>query len=231
MTTPDYHALYEKTLAYLRTKERILFLTTSNRWSKDPHHDTPKSTKLAHKLAEELGDKVTILDVPSLIIYPCEGNVSSKDGNFCGLKKAVLKDAEKNPTGQHRCWASVNNTDDELRKISKPLFESDAVVFFTSIRRGQTNSFYQKLIERLTRLENRHTTLKEDNILKNIDAGIIAIGHNWNGKSVVQTQQGVLSFFGFNIVPALCWDRSFTTPSDESAEGYKNAADSFNQQF
>jgi multimeric flavodoxin WrbA len=53
----------------------------------------------------------------------------------------------------------MNHKDDELWKISKPLFEADVVIFFSSIRWGQTNSYYQKIIERLTWLENRHSTL------------------------------------------------------------------------
>jgi hypothetical protein len=44
-----------------------------------------------------------------------------------GLKKLYLKDKEKNPSGYHRCWASIHNEDDELWKISKELFESDCV--------------------------------------------------------------------------------------------------------
>jgi hypothetical protein len=68
-------------------------------------------------------------------------------------------------------------------------------VFFTSVRRGQTNSIYQKLIERLTRIENRHSTLGEENIVKNIEAGVIVIGHNWNSEMIVTTQKQVLGMF------------------------------------
>ena len=91
------------------------------------------------------------------------------------MKNAVMQDKEKNPSGYHRCRVNINQADDELRKVSKALFESEVVVFFTSVRRGQTNASYQKLIERLTRIENRHSTLGEDNIIQNIEAGIIVI--------------------------------------------------------
>jgi hypothetical protein len=40
----------------------------------------------------------------------------------------------------------------------------------------------------------------ESNIVKDIDAGFIAVGQNWNGKHVVQTQKSVLDFFG-NLLP------------------------------
>ena len=128
-----YARKYKKTIDYLRTKNKVLLLTTSNRWSQHKD-DVPKSTQLAIKIQELLGkEKVTLIEVPSLNIAPCEGNVSSNlkyDGNHCGAAKALLKDKEKNPSGYHRCWASLNEKGDELWKITKELFESDCVVFF-----------------------------------------------------------------------------------------------------
>jgi multimeric flavodoxin WrbA len=217
---------------YLETKNNILFLTTSNRWEghKD---DKPKSTLLAHHLRSELNEKnIKLIEVPQLTIHCCEGNVSSRFGNHCGTKDAVLKDKDKNPSGQHRCWASINNKNDELWKISKPLLESDCVVFFASIRWGQANSIYQKLIERLTWLENRHTTLGEKNILDKIDAGFVGIGHNWNDQTVVDTQKEVFKFFGFNVPDALsfCWQ--YTTNShDETKDHYKEDPKVFEKVF
>ena len=123
---------------------------------------------------------------------------------MCGTLDAKLNEPEKNPSGCHRCRINTDNPDDELRKVSKALLESEVVVFFTSVRRGQTNSIYQKLIERLTRIENRHSTLGEENIVKNIEAGIIVIGHNWNNEQVVQTQKEVLQYFGFQVPKKLC---------------------------
>jgi len=162
----DYKNILEKTIRRLNGKKKILFLTTSNRWIGEGG-EKAKSTLLAERMAARIGaGKVTVLDVPSLKIYPCEGNVSAARGNYCGPKESLLKDTTKNPSGCHRCWASFNNQDDELWIISRELLQSDCVVFFGSVRWGQMNSFYQKLIERLTWLENRHSTLGEDNILK-----------------------------------------------------------------
>jgi multimeric flavodoxin WrbA len=96
---------------------------------------------------------VTLLDVAKLKIYTCEGNISGKRGNNCGVPEAKLRDHGKNPTGQHRCWASINNKDDQLYKVSRELFKSQAVVFFVSVRWGQTNSLYQRLFERLSWIE------------------------------------------------------------------------------
>ncbi|HLA23292.1 MAG TPA: hypothetical protein VJZ93_02020 [Candidatus Nanoarchaeia archaeon] len=220
----------EKTLKYLKTKNKILLLTTSNRWEGEKL--PPKSTSLAVLIKKKLGKKVVLIDVSKLKIYACEGNVSSSKGNNCGVEGAVLKDKKKNPSGYHRCWASINNKDDELWKISRAIFKSGCVVFFGSVRWGQINSIYQKLIERLTWIENRHSTLKGDNIVKDIDVGIIIVGQNWNGKNVLGIQKQVLRFFGFNVVNDLCWNWQYTDDeNDESPESYKDAISTFKKTF
>jgi len=216
------------TIKYLKTKKKILFLTTSNRWSGSK--ELPKSTQLAYLIAKHVKN-VNVIEIPSLLIYNCEGNVSTKNGNTCGELNAMLNDKQKNPTGNHRCWASLNNPKDELWKVSKPLFESDCVVFFSSIRWGQTDAYYQKLIERLTWIENRHSTLKQENIVKNIEAGLIFIGHNWNGGTVLKTQMNVLSYYGFTVVKQLCWNWQYTTPDDETQNSYVNASKKFSSEF
>ena len=112
------------------------------------------------------------------------------------------------------------------------MFESDCVMFFTSIRWGQTNSIYQKLIERLTWLENRHTTLGESNILKDKDVGIIAIGHNWRGKQVIETQKEIFNFFGFNVPSEISWNWQYTDDKfDETKVSYKNAIKTFKETY
>ncbi len=118
--------------SYLKKSDKkILFLTTSNRWS--GQNELPKSTIIANELASQL-KSVEIINVSKLKIFPCEGNVSRKDGNSCGIKKALLDDNKKNPSGHHRCWANINSPEDELWKISRELLESDAVVFFGIIK-------------------------------------------------------------------------------------------------
>ena len=231
---PSYKKLI-KTVKFLEGREKVLFLTTSNRggWAVKELNEEPKSTKLAKAIQSYLGkSKCTLIEVPDLKIYTCEGNVSHMKGNECGLVKASLKDKDKNPTGHHRCWRSINNPDDELWKISKELFESDAVLFFGSIRWGQMNAIYQNLIERLTWLENRHTTLGESNLLKDVSCGIIAVGQNWNGKDVVDIQKQVLSFFGFDVRDELSWNWQYTdNAKDETKESYKKSGEDFMETF
>ena len=225
--------LLEKTIDELEKLDKVLLLSCSNRYNWDPNKiDIPKSTILAMVIDEYLGDKSVLIDVPELKIYPCEGNVSRAEGNSCGLMKAKLKDEKKNPSGHHRCWASINSPDDELWKISKELLESNAVVFFSSVRWGQSSMFYQKLIERLTWLENRFTTLGESNILENIQSGFICTGQNWNGLDVVDTQRKVHTFYGFKPNNALYWNWQYTNKlSDETQESYKNSFSEFVKKF
>jgi multimeric flavodoxin WrbA len=231
---PSYKNLV-KTVKFLENKKKVLFITTSNRgeWAMKELKEEPKSTKLAKSIQSYLGkSKCSLFETIKLQIHHCEGNVSHFEGNSCGVKKASLKDKDKNPTGNHRCWRSINNPDDELWKITKVLFECDAVVFFGSIRWGQMNAQYQNLIERLTWLENRHTALGETNILKDISCGIIATGQNWNGKEVINTQKQVLSFFGFDVRNELSWNWQFTENSlDETLKSYKKSGKEFNETF
>ena len=221
----------QDTISYLSGKEKVLLLTTSNRF--DMHDsDVPKSTLLARTIEKALAGKAELIEIPQLKIYNCEGNVSTMKGNNCGVKEAALPNRDKNPTGQLRCWASFNNQDDELYKVTTPLFNADAVVFFASVRWGAANAYYQKLIERLTWLENRHATLGEANILEGKDAGFICIGQNWNGPEVVDVQKQVHEFYGFNTPQQLYWNWQYTRDEkDETQASYKKSYSVFKKEF
>ena len=211
--------------------KKILFLTTSNRWSGDK--ELPKSSIIAEELMKKLGnERCQIINVSKLKIFPCEGNVSTKRGNTCGLKDAMLTDKEKNPTGHIRCWASLNNKSDEMWKVANAIFESDIIIFFGSVRWGKMNAIYTSLIERLTWLENRHTTLGESNLLKNKEAGIVAVGHNWNGKEAVDLEKEVLKYFGFKVPTQLSFNWQFlNNAKDESKRGYLEEFGEFLKEF
>ena len=229
MVQSEAYKSLDKTLKILKKKDKVLLLTCSNRFNWDEDNiDIPKSTIIGNYLLEELGDKATLIDVTELQIFACEGNVSRKEGNSCGIKKALLESKTKNPSGFHRCWASINNKSDELWKITKELFESDAVVFFSSVRWGQANMYYQKLIERLTWIENRHATLGESNIVENIESGFICVGQNWNGESVTEVQKKVHEFYGFKTNDNLYWNWQYTKDIyDETQDSYKKAFNKF----
>ncbi len=212
--------------------KKILFLTTSNRWEGD--NELPKSSIIADELIKKLGssDRIQLINVSKLKIFPCEGNVSTKRGNTCGLKDAKLNDKEKNPTGHIRCWASLNNKSDEMYKVANAILESDIIIFFGSIRWGKMNSIYTQLIERLTWLENRHNTLGESNLLKDKEVGIIATGHNWNGEESIKLEKEVLSFFGFKTPEILSFNWQWTKDeNDETKKGYLEDFGDFLKEF
>lgn len=225
-------SILNKTIDFLEKEDKVLLLTTSNR-PKSAKDDIPKSTQIAKYIQSRIGfKKCELIDVTKLNILHCVGNVSLKDGNTCGVKEALLKNKEKNPSGFHRCWVSKYHKEDELWKITKPLFESSTVLFFGSIRWGQLNAYYQKLIERLDWIENRRTTLKEGNIVRNINAGVITIGQQWNGKNVIETQKQVLNFYGFKVPEELSWYWQYSdNPNLESKESYKAAPGAFEKVF
>ena len=223
----------KKLYNYLKKQKnkKILFLTTSNRWEGD--NELPKSSIIADELIKKLGsDRIELINVAKLKIFPCEGNVSTKIGNNCGLKEAKLNDKEKNPTGNIRCWASLNNKSDEMYKVANAIFDADIVIFFGSIRWGKMNSIYGELVERLTWLDNRHTTLGESNLLKDKEVGVIATGHNWNGEEAVKLEKQVLSFFGFKTPDVLSFNWQWTKDkNDESKKGYLEDFGDFLREF
>jgi hypothetical protein len=225
-------ASYARLVERLASKNDILLLTTSNRYEKHVW-DVPKTTQLARRIEADLKQRrkrVVVLDVASLRIHTCEGNISSARGNNCGVREAKLHDKRKNPTGHHRCWASVNNEDDELYKVSRELFRSQAVIFFVSVRWGQTNSVYQRLYERLSWIENRVTSLGEHPIpeLEKLEAGIVLFGHNWNDRQVLRTQKKNFEWFGWKTPDALSFNWQYTQDAEEeSLESYCDAIEEF----
>jgi len=217
-----------KLYKYLKNSDKkILFLTTSNRW--EGEKELPKSSVIAHELAKQL-KSVEIINVSKLKIFPCEGNVSNKEGNGCGVKAAMLK--SNNPEKFIRCWASINNPTDEMHKVANAIYDADIVIFFGSIRWGKMNAIYTQLVERLTWLENRHTTLGESNLLKDKETGVIAVGHNWNGKEAVKLEKEVLGFFGFKTPDVLSFNWQYIdNKNDETQSGYKKAYAAFMKDF
>lgn len=221
-----------RTIDSLSRFNKVLFLTCSNRYGPILVRQDPKSTILAKVIASKL-DNVTIMNVPDLNIYPCEGNVSREDGNKCGARQATLMDTEKNPTGYHRCWASIHNPDDELWKVSKELFESDCVIFFASVRWGQANMYYQKLIERLNWINNRFVPLGEDNVVDHIESGFVIVGQHYGAQEIREKQYDMHKYFGFRPNKDLYWHWHAENVNfdDETLEGYLMSYPKFYKSF
>jgi len=222
----------KNTIKELEKYKKVLLLTCSNRGEEVSKTQLPKSSILARVIHNNL-DNSTIIDVTKLKIYPCEGNVSRMDGNVCGIKEALLDDPEKNPSGYHRCWASVHNPDDELWKVSKELFESDCVVFFASVRWGAANMFYQKLIERLNWINNRFIPYGEENIIKNISSGFIIVGQHEYGDDIAELQYNNHEYYGFDVNKELYWNWNAENIEydDETLQGYLDSYPEFFDDF
>jgi multimeric flavodoxin WrbA len=119
-----------------------------------------------------------------------------------------------------------------MHRVANAIYAADIVIFFGSIRWGKMNAIYTQLLERLTWLENRHATLGESNILKEKEAGIVAIGHNWNGKEAVKLEKEVLEFFGFKTPDTLSFNWQYLDDADdESQAGYKKEYKAFMKEF
>lgn len=220
----------------LSAGKRVLFVTTSNRGEYiSSKGEKPKSTRLAEHFKDLLEKKeieVTLIDASKLKIHECLGCVSELKGNMCGSPEAKLKDKKKNPHGHLKCWASVEFKDDELWKIANEIYESDAIIFFSSVRWGNPNSIYQKLIERLDWIESSHTTYEGPNTIKNKKAGMVLIGQNWRVQESLEVQYHVLNFFGFETPEELFLGWQFTRDTlDEEQKSYQEAANTFEQSW
>jgi len=224
---------WSRLIRYLEKRNDILLLTTSTRFWKHASFDIPKTSQLALRVRDHLRrrkKRVILLDVAKLKIHTCEGNISAKRGNNCGVLAARLPSRSKNPTGNHRCWASINNADDQLYVITRELFRSRLVLFFVSVRWGQTNSVYQRLFERLSWIENRFTTLGEAPIpqLRKLEAGMVLFGQNWNDAQVLRTQRQNFKWFGWKTPAPLSFYWQYTRDAeDESPESYLSAVEEF----
>lgn len=216
----------------LSEHKNVTFITTSTRSPYvEKYGETPKSSQLAEKIAEILREKgvaVDVIDAAKLKIYNCLGCVSEMHGNHCGAKESSVKDNEKNPHGHLRCWASHDFEDDELYKIANSIYSSQAVIFFGSQRWGSVNAIYQKVIERITWMENMHRTLEEKSTISDIEAGLVIIGQNWQVDQSLLTQKKVLEFFGFQAPDELFMGWQYTRDmNDESKNSYDNAPNAF----
>jgi multimeric flavodoxin WrbA len=243
MTNPEIQVAYGPEvvntfpfLNELSTLKKVLFVTTSNRSPYvEKQGEVAKSSQLARHFKDQLeqrGVEVEIIDAAKLTIHNCLGCVSELHGNQCGAKASKVKNKEKNPTGNLRCWASHDFEDDELWKIVNPLYESDAVIFFSSQRWGTANAIYQKLIERLDWIENMHSNMGEPSTIKGKKAGFVLIGQNWRVKDAVDMQREVLEFYGFETPAELFMGWQFTRDiQDESEASYKEAPERFEQSW
>jgi hypothetical protein len=85
----------------------------------------------------------------------------------------------------------------------------------------------------LTWIENRHATLGESNLVKDIETGFICVGQNWNGENVTEIQKEVHDYYGFKLNNNLYWywmaeDIEY---DDETYKGYLESYPKFFKEF
>lgn len=117
-----------------------------------------------------------------------------------GKKNCASKEA-----GQYRCWANLLSIEnpkeyggkDEMGEIYDGIEWADIVLFSTSVRWMSHSALFQKIIERLNTLENRHSVYNEKHPLANKKAGVIVIGQHYQSQQVASHLCEVLSQLGF----------------------------------
>jgi len=131
--------------------------------------------------------------------------------------------------GPARCWASINNKDDQLYKVSRELFKSQAVS--SSSPSAGTNQQRVSAPLRAPQLDrDRVTSLGEAPIpqLKKLEAGIVLFGHNWNDEQVLKTQRQNFKWFGWKTPAALSFNWQYTGDAEEeSLESYLGSIEEF----
>lgn len=107
--------------------------------------------------------------------------------------------------GRYRCWAhklSHENPDayggaDQMGVLYDGFRWADVVVFATSVRWESHSALLQKIIERMTTLQNRATVYGEPNPLSTKRCGVLVTGHNAKAQSVASHLIEVFQWLGF----------------------------------
>lgn len=108
--------------------------------------------------------------------------------------------------GQYRCWAHKLSHDnpenyggaDEMGLIYDNIAWADIVIFATSVRWESHSAVLQKVIERLTTIQNRHVVYNEPNSLLGKKCGVVVTGHNAKAQSVASHLLEVFQWIGFH---------------------------------
>ena len=124
---------------------------------------------------------------------------------IAAVLEAKLRDKQENQTGQHRCWASINNKDDQLYKISRELFKFASGGLFR-LRSMGTNEQRVSAPLRTPELdretESPHWGEKRIPQLKKLEAGIVLLVIPGTTNKFWQTQKQNFRWFGWKTPEA-----------------------------
>jgi len=180
-------------------------------------HDTNSTSKtflkLLVQLFEERGHIVRYLDASQLHIV---NNLSCySSGKF----NCASYDA-----GKYRCWAHKLSHDDPLKYGGRDqmgaLYDTfdwaEIVIFGTSVRWQSHSAILQKIIERMTTLQNRNVVYCEANPLSGKRCGVVVTGHNSMAQNVAAHLLRVFEWLGFNthIYNQIVWQPSSNIHSE-----------------
>jgi len=120
--------------------------------------------------------------------------------------------------GRYRCWAHKLSHDnpeqyggrDEMPVLYEGFDWADVVVFGTSTRWESHSALLQKIIERMTNLQNRNVVYGEPNPLAEKKCGVVVTGHNAKSQSVASHLLEVFQWLGFdtNIFYQIVWQKT-----------------------
>lgn len=120
--------------------------------------------------------------------------------------------------GAYRCWAhklshenpSAYGGRDEMGVLYDGFLWADTVVFATSVRWESHSAILQKIIERMTTLQNRAVVYGEPNPLSGKRCGVVVTGHNAKAQSVASHLLEVFQWLGFDTAffSQLVWQRT-----------------------
>jgi len=120
--------------------------------------------------------------------------------------------------GKYRCWAHKLSHDtpseyggkDQMGVLYDAYDWADIVIFGTSVRWESHSAILQKIIERMTTLQNRNVVYGERNPLQNKRCGVIVTGHNSMAQKVAAHLLRAFEWLGFttDIFYQVVWQNS-----------------------
>lgn len=168
---------------------------------------------LLNQLFEERGHSVKYIDASQLHI------VNNLSCYASGKSNCASYDA-----GKYRCWAhklSHENPNqyggrDQMGILYDAYDWADIVVFGTSVRWESHSAILQKVIERMTTLQNRNVVYNEPNPLNSKRCGVVVTGHNSMSQKVAAHLLRVFEWLGFTttIYNQVDWQPSLNIHSE-----------------
>jgi multimeric flavodoxin WrbA len=135
------------------------------------------------------GCETTLLRLPALKLYDCEGNYS-EDPSYC----------------TYPCQSSLRYEDDQMQTVYDAVLAADILLLATPIRWNNHSALVQRFVERMNAIENQATWFG-NRLIRNKVAGLIIIGHVDGVQHVAGNLLNFFAWLGFHIpeAPIASW--------------------------